>query len=366
MGKTKLRQKIGTRLVGLGLKIVQTGDLLSNEGVGGVARRVGRRLLGRGRGAVPDNPIGRPREASPFGSEVVTPENYSRFLEIPEGAIDRHSHLGEATYRELLAAFDEKLRAAGHTEYVRCSWYHTVDASEEFTTPGLFDYRRTLDEFHFPDDMTGMLVLDVGSATGFFAFEFERRGAEVVSVDLPSIADWDMPAGPDKEQTLRELMERYGTDSVDELSHRFVHGPFEFCHKLRGSKVRRVKSRVYDLTLEKVGGRTFDFAFVGDLLEHTFSPLMALSAIGNLVHGTLVLYSMYPREIEHRPVMFYAGSDHRRADNRTWWYPSRTCLEQMLRRIGFNTIEKVHNFEGRIHQDIHHGMYDKVILHARK
>ena len=43
-------------------------------------------------------------------------------------------------------------------------------------TPGLYDYRATLDNFHFPENMEGMTVLDVGSATGFFAFEFERRG----------------------------------------------------------------------------------------------------------------------------------------------------------------------------------------------
>ena len=40
---------------------------------------------------------------------------------------------------------------------------------------------RQFQRFHFPDRMRGMTVLDAGSATGFFAFEFERRGARVVS-----------------------------------------------------------------------------------------------------------------------------------------------------------------------------------------
>ena len=41
--------------------------------------------------------------------------------------------------------------------------------------------------FGLPDDMTGLRVLDVGCAEGFFSFEAERRGAsEVISLDFDS------------------------------------------------------------------------------------------------------------------------------------------------------------------------------------
>jgi hypothetical protein len=74
-------------------------------------------------------------------------------------------------------------------------WCHTIDLGDGLVTPGDYDYRSSLPLFQFPEDMRGMTVLDVGSATGFFAFEFEKREAVVTSVELPSIADWDMPAG---------------------------------------------------------------------------------------------------------------------------------------------------------------------------
>ena len=57
----------------------------------------------------------------------------------------------------------------------RFFWYHTVDLGDGIITPGVYDYRKELEHFHFPDVMSGMRVLDVGSATGFFAFEFEKR-----------------------------------------------------------------------------------------------------------------------------------------------------------------------------------------------
>ena len=66
-------------------------------------------------------------------------------------------------------------------------WYHTIDLPHGLTTPGIYDFRETVRAFPFPADMRGMHVLDIGSATGFFAFEFEKRGAEVVSVELDSL-----------------------------------------------------------------------------------------------------------------------------------------------------------------------------------
>ena len=53
--------------------------------------------------------------------------------------------------------------------------------------------------------MTGMRVLDVGYGNGFFAFEFEIRGAEVTSVDLPSMAILDRFPRQTLEQANRKV-----------------------------------------------------------------------------------------------------------------------------------------------------------------
>ena len=89
-------------------------------------------------------------------------------------------------------------------------WYHTVDLGNGLVTPGLHDYRGSLPDFQFPEDMRGMTVLDVGSATGFFAFEFERRGARVVSTELPSLDDLDRFPGQSVENSLRKIERMLG------------------------------------------------------------------------------------------------------------------------------------------------------------
>ena len=68
-------------------------------------------------------------------------------------------------------------------------WYHTIDLGDGLVTPGSFDYRATIEQFGFPADMSGMTALDVGSATGFFAFELERPSAPWLRLNSPHLRD---------------------------------------------------------------------------------------------------------------------------------------------------------------------------------
>ena len=91
----------------------------------------------------------------------------------------------------LSAAFHARCRELGLDPNPLLFWYHTIDLGDGLITPGSFDYRATLENFAFPSSMSEMTALDVGSASGFFAFEFERRGATTTSIEIPSLADWD-------------------------------------------------------------------------------------------------------------------------------------------------------------------------------
>ena len=114
--------------------------------------------------------------------------------------------------------------------------------------------------------MRGMTVLDVGSATGFFAFEFERRGARVVSTELPSLRDLDRFPGQNVENSLRKIERMIFPDGLDlesmrrgdserELYRCLLDGPFQFCRERLGSQVERCYSTIYDLTAENTGVR---------------------------------------------------------------------------------------------------------------
>ena len=110
-------------------------------------------------------------------------------------------------------------------------------------TPGWSDPRiDKLPYFGLPDDMTGMRVLDIGHAEGFFSFEAERRGAaEVVALDR---------------------------------SHDHAR-KFHICRTALGSQVRSQIASVYDISLERFG--TFRS---GDVLRSAVPPAASASGVG--------------------------------------------------------------------------------------
>src|SRR4029077_12566935 len=139
-------------------------------------------------------------------------------------------------------------------------------------------------------DLRGTSVLDVGSATGFFAFEFARRGAHVVSVELPSLYALDRFPGQDIAQTIEKLGEMIIPKSLGEvrgyvrkytaeqLYFYLLEGPFEFCRKLLNVPMERCYSTVYELSEGKLG-RTFDLVFMGYMLLQTTRPLQTMAAV---------------------------------------------------------------------------------------
>src|SRR5580704_7150074 len=230
------------------------------------------------------------------------------------------------SFLEQTEIFASRARELGLPDTSRFYWYHTIDLGDGLVTPGLYDYRATLDNFHFPADMSGMTVLDVGSATGFFAFEFERRGARVISVELPSLRDLDRFPGQDVESSLRKIEAMAFPDSLDQAHfarHNYserdlywylLEGPFRFCRERLRSRVERCYSTVYDLTLERTGVREgFDLVFLGDVLIHTLYPLKALAALASLCRpdgGTLILAGVLPEGPQEPPAMMYIGGSN--------------------------------------------------------
>lgn len=289
----------------------------------------------------------------------------NRTSSAPDPSCDRVSQQHVRDYEQNLRDFHQKARGLGHDDIEKYYWYHTIDLGNGLVTPGDFDYRASLAAYHFPVSMKGMNVLDVGSATGFFAFEFERRGARVVSVELPAITDWDMPTGEDRDRTLKGLMEQHRVNTVDAVYHYHLDGPFQLCHKLLQSQVQRVYSTVYELTTQKLGAEPFDLIFLGDVLLHTFAPLKVLAVLAPFCRGTFVITEHLADEDDHaRPSMVYAGGATPTLDWRTWWYPNKVCLEQMLKRLGFATVQIVghpnalYRPKGRPHRT--------TVLHAQK
>ncbi len=277
-------------------------------------------------------------------------------------------------FRRSAESFYEKAEALGYADIRNYYWYHTVDLPDGLVTPGQYDFRNSLDAFPFPSDMHGMRVLDVGSATGFFAFEFVRRGADVVSVELPSLEKLDRFPGQTVEQSLDKIRRMLGHQAAGEAGDRpkysaqqmylyLLEGPFEFCRKQLGVAVNRCYSSVYDLTPANAGG-TFDLVFLGDVLLHTLNPLVALAALAPLCRKTLVLSQTIPEAPEGQAAMLYVGGDSLDSDEVSWWLPNKPCMAALLKKFGFRTVTDMGTHSGMLRPSGYE--YSRTILRAEK
>lgn len=194
------------------------------------------------------------------------------------------------------------------------SWYHTQEPVPGLVTPGMFDLRSAVHHYRIPEDLTGMRVLDVGTFEGFWAFEFERRGADVTAIDIDRLQqlDWPPRMRPKEDSQRGE--------------------GFELIRAARGSAVRRVATSIYEATPELLGGK-FDLVFCGSVLIHLRDPMLALERMADLCGGQLILaeeYSTRFRWLPFRNLVEFRGE----SPNMVWWRPSPKAWIAMVRCAG--------------------------------
>jgi tRNA (mo5U34)-methyltransferase len=210
-----------------------------------------------------------------------------------------HIRVGDAQAASRLSEFAGEL--AGQR------WYHSFQLPDGRVIEGwqsLAHLRARLERFPIPDDLRGKRVLDIGCWDGWFSFEMERRGAEVVAADIVE---------RDTFLTVREAL---------------------------GSKVQFVLSDVYQLTPDRVG--RFDIVLFFGVLYHLKHPLLALERVCALTTDLALVESFVTDDGSlpaAPPVMeFYETSELLgRFDN--WCGPNTSCLLAFCRTAGFATIE---------------------------
>jgi 2-polyprenyl-3-methyl-5-hydroxy-6-metoxy-1,4-benzoquinol methylase len=218
---------------------------------------------------------------------------------------------------------DKLLRAAQ-----AMPWYHCIEIGDGVVTKGTFDLRPFLKHYRLPEDMTGMDVLDVGRASGFFSFEFERRGARVVATDIPTPLHKDYVGG----DITRKLIGGGEGDRCD----------FYVAHRLRESRVESVVATLANLS-EAVIGRRFDLVFVGSVLNHVRDPAGALQQVFAVTKGRVIIANPYERTWSNAPLMRLIGLDSKSLT--TWWLPNVKALIELARTAGFQNVRLVSQFD---------------------
>jgi len=212
---------------------------------------------------------------------------------------------------------DELLRDA-----LSRSWYHTIDLAPGATTTGAVDLRAIAPKV-LPAALAGRRALDVGTFDGFWAFELEHRGAEVLASDLDRFDQTEWPPA-----NRARLALAAGDGGPGER--------FPLAHELLRSRVRRIVSPIYELTPELLGGHV-DYAVVGDLLLHLRDPVRGLEAVRSVLAPggrLLVLEEVNIPLSLLRPRNAWASFQARGTDF-NWWQGNYRCLVDWIVLAGF-------------------------------
>jgi tRNA (mo5U34)-methyltransferase len=199
-------------------------------------------------------------------------------------------------------------------------WYHTIELPGGVVTPGFYDHRPLVCRYGLPDSLEGQRALDVATFDGFWAFEMERRGAQVVATDIGATSELDLP------DQARALIAPLGLD-------RESGDGFRLAHRALDSKVERVLCDVYKLDPDTLG--TFDFLHVADLLLHLENPIGALRAMRRMCSGSALIVDCFDPALKGNGLTRYLGG----WSGAVWWMPSLETLAQMVIDAGFASVE---------------------------
>ena len=213
-----------------------------------------------------------------------------------------------------------------------CHFYHTMEIPGHGLVRGDWDLRGGVDHYLGGLEFSGKRVLEIGPASGFLTFEMERRGAEVVCVELEDEPGWDFvpypPAVMDHVYAgRRETMRR-------------LKNSFWFAHRAHRSRAKVHYGDVYNLPAAL--GR-FDIAMMTSVLLHCRDPLRVVQQCAAR-SDALVVTDMYCPALEgSAECRLVPTAENRQWD--TWWHFSTKLFHQFFVVLGFAAAPPtVHRF----------------------
>src|SRR5215471_10436615 len=186
-------------------------------------------------------------------------------------------------------------------------WWHSFELPDGRVLSGvnsLESLRNRIAQFPIPADLTGKRVLDIGAWDGWFSFEMERRGAEVVALDC-----WDNPR-------FREM------------------------HMIYDSRVEYVQMDVMEISPQTIG--RFDLVLFLGVLYHLKHPLLALEKVCSVTTEMAAVDSFVLRnefDPNAQPVLEFYETDEMEGQTDNWVAPNLACLMAMCRTAGFARVE---------------------------
>jgi len=192
-------------------------------------------------------------------------------------------------------------------ELAKTGWYHSMELPSGVIHGyhSLDELRQRWSRFPLPVDLSGTRLLDIGAWDGWFTFEAERRGAEVVAID-----------------------------NVEQDN-------FHYAHRELGSRAQYKICEIYRLPELQLG--KFDYTLFLGVLYHLRHPLRALEIVCALTTQLVIVDSFVVDDegANATPIPWMEFYEHTELANQVdnWTGPTLPCLLALCRSAGFARVE---------------------------
>jgi 2-polyprenyl-3-methyl-5-hydroxy-6-metoxy-1,4-benzoquinol methylase len=195
----------------------------------------------------------------------------------------------------------ERVNRAGGT-------YHRLDMGDGLVIEGAYDISKYVHYYGLPSCLDGKAVLDVGTASGYFAIECARRGAQVTAIDI-----WEDTC------LLNGLVETFGLD------------------------IRYVQKSIYDVD---ASFGDYDLVVCGSLILHLPDPFGAIQRIRSVCGGRAIVSTACTDDSATNPAPMceFTGQRARESDYWAYWRLSAPALRKMFQAAGFARVEGERHF----------------------
>lgn len=233
--------------------------------------------------------------------------------------------------------FDQKIDPAS------CYFYHTSDLPGYGHFQGQWDIRGYEDGYFSHYNFGGKRVFDCGLASGFLAFEMERRGANVTGLDLDETQDETMGLIP-----YNDFEERFGTSFKIIADHRRIaqqnlRASFLLARQAHKSNVRLMIGNImtHDIPMAPA-----DVALFGNILLHLRDPLSALYNVASKVSAAIIVteaLDIPPISLDAPPRLLFRPNykDRTNPNPGTWWFIEPSWLKAVLEIVGFRSFDVI-------------------------
>ncbi|WFS09077.1 hypothetical protein [Methylobacterium sp. 391_Methyba4] len=179
-------------------------------------------------------------------------------------------------------------------------------------------------------DLADKKVLDVGTASGFLAFNAEKFGADVTGLDAASTSEFrHMPfADSLSYRDIRQFKEVWTKDNLIPIKNSWWHAWHKY--NSRAKCIYAPMPELYEWPEQM-----FDVVMAGAIVEHLSEPVFAIGAWARLAREAVLIPFTDVIPVDDLMIRPITALDDSRI-NYVWWHISRGLYNKIFDNLGFD------------------------------